>query len=195
MMAKYAHIKEGQVWRRFEADSVPPHKSSFLIPIIEDPKPPFNGDVQTISKIETIEQDRVAISWDVQNKPLAEVKADLKARVDVAASAERGKYTTPGKELVYDRKRREAEKVLEDATPDATKYPLLNASIGQEVPDTGNKKTDFDRIANLVLATESSWAVIAETIETATIGGKASIDAAANVTDAWAAYQAVTWSP
>ncbi len=195
---RYAHIKNGAIWRRLNLDpaDVPIQKQSYLLPIVEEPKPARESVIQTLDRIETIEVNRVHVTWILADLPLDQVKISLKKRVDVDAGNDRLKYITdaPGQTLTYDRKRREAEDALVDATPDATKYPVLSASIGIEVANTGVAKTDFDAMANLVLDKEASWATIAQQIEAARMGAKTDIDASVDVTEAWAVYQAIIWS-
>jgi len=111
---------------------------------------------------------------------LAALKAQGKARVDVAAGEARLKYITdaPGQELTYDRKRREALQAIDDPTPTAQKYPVLAASIGIEVPTTGNAKADFDAVCALVISRETAWAAAASQIEALRLGGKQAVEAA-----------------
>ena len=132
-------------------------------------------------------------SW-FREKPLDQVKAEAKAAVDREAGFARLKYITdaPGQDLTYDRKRREALQALDDAAPTAQKYPVLSASIGIEVPNTGNAKADLDAISNLVIARELQWAAIASQIEALRLGAKKAIQDAATVEAVQAAAQ-VSW--
>lgn len=133
---------------------------------------------------------------DPEPPSLEDVKADLLSRIDRTAEDIRLRYITPGsgQALTYDRKRREAAAAIVDPAPDADKYPVLAASIGIEVPSTGNLKTDFDAIANIVLAREEQWAGIAYHVELRRLGGKRAIEAAQTIEDAQAAFDAVDWS-
>lgn len=121
---------------------------------------------------------RPSLPWVVPD--LVALKAQGKARVDVAAGAARLKYITdaPGQDLTYDRKRREALQAIDDPTPTAQKYPVLAASIGIEVPTTGNAKTDFDAVCTLVISRETAWAAAASQIEALRLGGKQQVGAA-----------------
>jgi len=125
---------------------------------------------------------------------LDEVKAAMLRLVDDQAELCRLKYITPGagQALTYDRKRREAWQAIDDPSPTVEKYPVLSASIGIEVADTGNAKTDFDAISTLVISMEQAWAALARVIEGKRLGAKAGITTAETVADAQAAAQ-VEW--
>lgn len=127
---------------------------------------------------------------------LDEVKVELLARIDRTAEEIRLQHITPGsgQALTYDRKRREAAAAIVDPAPDAEKYPVLAASIGIEVPSTGDWKADFDAIANIVLGMELQWAVVAYQVEHRRLGGKRAIEAAQTVEEAQSAFEAVDWS-
>lgn len=116
---------------------------------------------------------------------IARCRALAKRRLNDAAGATRLKYITdaPGQDLTYDRKRREALQAIDDPTPTAQKYPVLAASIGIEVPTTGNAKTDFDAVCALVISRETAWAAAASQIEAVRLAGIKQIDAAATVAE------------
>ena len=89
-MASYAHIKNNAIWRRLELDpaDVPVKKQSYLLPIVEDPRPARERAIHTLDRAETIEATRVHVTWLLADKPLDEVKTMLKARVDIDAGKE-----------------------------------------------------------------------------------------------------------
>lgn len=112
----------------------------------------------------------------------------LKAEIDRAAGMVRKTYLTdiPGQDTTYDRKRREALVAIDDPSPTETKYPLLFASIGIEVPDTGNPKTDCDAMCALVKNAEDGMAPVGGKIERLRLGGKKAVNEAQTVEDAQA---------
>lgn len=122
------------------------------------------------------------------------IRERLKSDIDRNAETARMKYVTPGagQALTYDRKRREAMQAIDDLAPTADKYPVLSASIGIEVPNTGNAKSDFDAISSIVIGKELQWAALARVIEVLRLSAKKSVDAASTPDEAESAAQ-VTW--
>lgn len=110
-------------------------------------------------------------------------RASAKRQLNELSGAVRLQYITdaPGQDLTYDRKRREALQAIDDPAPTAQKYPVLAASIGIEVPTTGNAKDDFDAVCTLVISRETAWAAAASQIEAIRLAGIKQIDAAATV--------------
>lgn len=77
-MARYAHIRDGAVWRRLELTEAPPAHKPFLVPIVEI-KPPFDSFRQYLSgPVETIESNEVVQTWTVENIPLDTLKGYVK---------------------------------------------------------------------------------------------------------------------
>lgn len=154
----------------------------------------FPGNFLALASEDEIRAKGISIEPDpVPVIDLDALKASLKASVDALAENARQKYVTPGASMAmtYDRKRREALQASTDPAPDATKYPVLSASIGLEVPDTGNPKNDFDAISNLVISKEVQWAQLAKQIEILRLGAKKAVDEASTVEAAQAAAQVV----
>jgi hypothetical protein len=124
--------------------------------------------------------------------PLTEVKATLRAQLDVAAETERLKYLTGGaaQAMTYQRKSEEARRyqaaVAAEAEISPGDYPMLSATIGID----GATLAD---VAATVLAMDEVWAVIGAAIEAARLGGKQAIDAAEDAISAQAAFDAVEW--
>lgn len=58
---------------------------------------------------------------------------------------------------IQERRYREALQAIDDPSPTAGEYPMLAASIGIEVPQTHNIKTDFDAISRFVIEREMQW--------------------------------------
>ncbi|SEH51312.1 hypothetical protein SAMN05216228_10028 [Rhizobium tibeticum] len=124
--------------------------------------------------------------------PLADVKARLKAVIDIAAEEERLKYITggAGQAMTYQQKSDEAKRyfaALEaGGTPEPSDFPLLSAEVGITAPTLGE-------VAAIVSGAFLQWQVIGSAIEAARLGTKASIEAAATASDAEAAANAVVW--
>lgn len=119
------------------------------------------------------------------------LKDEMCERIDAMAAAARSRYVTAGMDLVYDRKRREADYVADAAgQADPIKCPLLVASIGIEVTDTGNVQADLQAVANMVLSKESALASKAGQIEGIRLAGKKAVRAATNEDAAVAAMNA-----
>ncbi len=190
-----ALISNGEVveTRDIALDDVPPHKRDNWRPIVGD-APDYNKATHTrTGPTYQIEPDRVLRVWQLTPRDLGEVKASAKARVDYEAGQVRLRYITdaPGQDMTYDRKRREALEALDNPNPTAERYPVLAASIGIEVPSSGDAKADFDAIASLVIAKEVQWAQSAAVLEAKRLGAKAAIEAAQTVEAAQAAAQVV----
>ena len=103
--------------------------------------------------------------------PIDLLRREARARVDDEAERRRMAHLTPGsgQVLVYQEKRREAERLAADADPDPLGYPLLSAEIGI----SGG---DLAEVAATVLAAARAWAQIAALIEAARLRAKRAID-------------------
>jgi len=124
-----------------------------------------------------------------QAAALAITKARLLAEIEAKAGSIRAKYITtqPGQDLLYERKRREAEYVdTQGANANPALCPVLSASVGIEAGTLAD-------CATLVLARESQWAAIAAQIEARRLSGKAAVNAATTVAGAETAFAAVSW--
>lgn len=121
---------------------------------------------------------------------LADQKAELQTKVDQKAEAIRNTYLTTGsgQAMVYQRKSEEATRLQTDENPDPANYPILSATVGIE-------GATIQEVAALVIATTNAWLPIAAAIETARLGGKAKIEAAASLNDANVAFDAIQWPP
>lgn len=158
---------------------------AMLVARVLDAAPPrWNPPV--LSQVSRVVDNIVVVTRTYGDPDLLSVKATLKARVDAAAEVERMKHITAGsgQALTYDRKRREAYDAIGDRAPSAVKYPVLSASIGVEVPDTGDAVADYHAISAIVLQREVAWATISKSIEAKRLGAKIAIDAATTVTQA-----------
>ena len=112
------------------------------------------------------------------------------SRVDAAAEKKRQEFITstgPGQAMVYMQKFAEAAACLADASPDPSKYPLLNATIGID-GDT------VVAVAESVRSKTQSWLEVAAQIEKLRIGAKRTLRKAEKTADVIAAYQSVDWS-
>ena len=125
---------------------------------------------------------------------LATRKAGLKARLDVAAEAERLKYVTPGagQAMEYQQAATEAARLLAAVAadpghePDPVDYPMLTASIGID-------GDDLVEVATAVAGMHAQWCAIGSAIRAARLAGKEAIDAAPSAEAAQAAFDAVIW--
>lgn len=134
---------------------------------------------------------------DIADPALASLKAELCAKVDDAAEAERLKYITPGSGMVltYQEKFAQAvavEQMGEEAANAMTEnqrlldFPILSASVGIEA------ETLWD-CAVLVRERYTLFAQLANGIERTRLHGKAQMRAATTVDGVRAAYEALRW--
>lgn len=108
---------------------------------------------------------------------LSGLKVALRAQIDAAAEAERGRYITPGsgQAMTYQAKAAEAARFMADAG--AGDYPLLAAEVGI----TGETLTE---VAGVVAAAHARWLAIGARIEAARLAAKAAVDVAPDETTA-----------
>lgn len=160
---------------------------------VDDRKPAYNPATHTLGpRQETIEPTQVVWSYELLERPLAEVQDDLCARIDSEAGGLRRAFTTTahGQPEAYIRKQIESQNVKDDPAPTAAAYPLLNAGIGPDVPDTGDLVADLKAAGVVVEDTARAWAALAEPVEKPRLDTKRNIEAAQTVDEAWTAYQA-----
>jgi hypothetical protein len=88
MSIKYAVVKDGEiVERRTEIAARDPETirqvdgEPMLRQIVEQDQPAIDGDLQTMTRKETIEPDRVSVTWAVSDRALADVRSGFKARL------------------------------------------------------------------------------------------------------------------
>ncbi|MFK0331111.1 hypothetical protein ACIQUB_08310 [Rhizobium sp. NPDC090275] len=119
---------------------------------------------------------------------LDELKARLKATVDMSAELERGKYITAGsgQAMTYMQKASEASALLASENPVASDYPLLSAEVGITAGT-------IQEVAAIVNAAFVQWQQIGAAIEAVRLSAKASIDAAQSTSGALAAAENVNW--
>lgn len=162
---------------------------AILVHRVLDAAPPF-GDPPVTSENSAYDGTKIVVTRTYGSVDLAPVRVAAKLKID--NDAEAAYMTGAGLARTYDRKRREALQAIDDPSPTAQKYPVLSASIGIEVPDTGNAKTDFDAISNVVIAKELQWAALARRIETLRLMAKKTVDGATSFQDIQTATQ-VEW--
>lgn len=111
------------------------------------------------------------------SKALAAARIAATSTINDGGGLARGKYitTTPGQDLVYDRKRREAKEIIDDPEPNATKYPFVAASLADASTATRDRFVDE---ATLILNKEQEWARIGAAIERVRLTALADIKAA-----------------
>lgn len=119
---------------------------------------------------------------------LTAVKTALKQQVDVSAEAQRLKYITPGagQAMTYQRKLEQARAASAEQSPKPADYPLLAASVDID-------GADIAAVAAVVIGMDAQWEIVGSAIERVRLGAKKSIDEAADVTAALAAFNAVAW--
>ena len=154
---------------------------------VEDPRPDYNGSIQTLTRVETVEPDRYHITWAVTDRDLATVKADLKNRIDHDAEQQRMTYLTGGEGQAqeYIEALKQAEGYQAD--PAFTPIDMLQASV-----DAG-ESPDVATAAAVVVGSYAAYRAIGATVREKRLAGKRGVDATTSVTDAWAAYQSVEW--
>lgn len=174
--------------RTFE-DGIPDisHKDWEWRGYLEDDKPAYIPEVQTLSKVETVEPTQLHVTWDVVDRDLVTVKTELKNRIDRDAESERMKYLTSGAGQAQEYQ--EALQQAKGYTADSVYTPvdMLQASIN------AGEAVDLAGAATLIIGRYDAWRAIGAGIREKRLTGKAAIDASADVTAAWNAYQAVTW--
>lgn len=186
-------------FRDIDVSEIPPHKLDQWLPVV-DTMPEFDPRCQTRSGpvVTIVPGVSVTRVWAVESRDIDAVRKEFCARVDADAEAVRMKYMTPGSgmALTYDEKRRQAAAIIAggQAAADAltqaeadTVYPTLAASIGIEAVSLWG-------CAQIVAAKAAAWGALSNVIEKTRLRGKAAIEAAATVTEAAAAYDAITWT-
>lgn len=130
--------------------------------------------------------------WLITAHELAALKAQVKARIDAAAEAERLKYITggSGQALVYEQKNAEATRYFDvvdgGGTPDPDDYVILAA-------EAVAKGDDLADVAALVRDTAAAWLPLAALIEAKRMAGKKAVDVATTVSAVLSAEQ-IEWS-
>ncbi len=134
------------------------------------------------------EADRLASMGGIAQPTLNVIKALLRTAIDAAAETERLKYITPGagQAMTYQAKAAEAKAFLAAEEPQAADFPLLSAEVGITADSLAG-------VAQIVAGAYSQWQVIGAAIEATRLGGKASIEGAADAEAAQAAFEAVNW--
>ena len=122
------------------------------------------------------------------SRNLAPLKEEAKARVDLAAEKERGKYITlgSGQAMVYDQKAKEAELYMADENTSHGEIPHLIAEA------EANDISIFEQ-AVIYLTMRQQWLTISPAIENKRLKAKENIDAATNPA-AIALAEVVDWT-
>lgn len=186
-MAEYARVEGNQVVEIRDLDSFPSHRATLWKTVERS----GSGDVVTT------EIDGNVVRIIRSERPLVDIKADLKRRVDFDAEQTRLKYITPGHgmALTYQEKHKQAEAVddlgelaanaLTEAERNA-QFPTLSASVGIEA-------ATLWACAQLVIECYEQFDGLAHQIEKARLQGKKNISDASDAAAARAAYEAITW--
>ncbi|GAK43596.1 tail assembly chaperone gp38 [Tepidicaulis marinus] len=120
--------------------------------------------------------------------PFAEVKAAALQKIDTDAEAARMLFITPGEgqAWTYQRKEREAEAFMADASPDPADYPVLSACI----PGDG---ADLAAVAQTVLAARDAWLQVGAAIEGIRRAAKTQVEAAGDVPAIQTILDGLSW--
>lgn len=68
-MARYAHIKDGAIYKYLELTDaevaeIPPHKQTYIVPVQENSRPPWNPDTHKAPvRTESINPTEVILGW------------------------------------------------------------------------------------------------------------------------------------
>jgi len=152
----------------------------------------FPGNFLALSSPEEIAARGITVEPDpVPVIDIDELKASLKSSVKAAARDARAKYTTVDKDRIYDRKAAEALQAMADPAPTKSAYPLLAASIGIEVSDTGNEVNDLKAVADLIRSRILPTAQLDGVVERLELAACKAIREASTVEAAQAAAQVV----
>lgn len=119
---------------------------------------------------------------------LAQLKDRLLRQVDATAGEVRSRYitVTPGQEMTYSEKARQARGILADADPAPAAYPMIAALVGI-------RGGTLRAVADLVVAKEAEWQQLGAAIEGTREGAKVAIVAAETRDDALAIFDAIAW--
>ena len=111
-----------------------------------------------------------------QASALQKVKTEAVAAINAASGLTRQKFitTSPGQEMIYIAKEREAIAYLTDPVPLPVNYPLITAEVGVTAPTAWE-------LAQVWLNVSVYWRNIAAQIEGARMRGIAGIEAASSV--------------
>lgn len=149
-----------------------------------------NGIVDTVhytkpDHVETVEvPDHVFGAWR-QNQDgtfspppenLEEAKRFALMTHEAQARDAKAKIVTPSMEALYLSKRLEAVECLDDPEPSRDRYKLLGASIGADVPDTGNIANDLRAAAGLILTRNAECTGALSDVESLRLWGKRAIE-------------------
>lgn len=146
----------------------------------------------------TAEQRAAATAAMAAINPLNSRKRTAIAAIDQAAEAARLRRITggAGMALTYQRKSMERMALLSavQTSSPVTRdlFPMLWASVGVEVPASGNDAADLAAVAALVGTREAQYATVGAAIESARLAAKAAV-AAATTEEGVKAAAAVVW--
>lgn len=118
----------------------------------------------------------------------AEIEPRLLGQIDIECGQFRARFitTTPGQEMTYLEKERQARAWLADADPDDADYPMLAA-------EAAARGLSMSAQVDLVIAQADAWRQLGAAIEGARMGAKAAVQAATTEADKIAAAQ-VDWA-
>lgn len=166
---EYAGLSE-RVRSKRAADGGP-----FLRLVVDPGEPVVDERLVTVDRIDTIEQDRVVVSYLVAAADLADVKARALDLIDAMLLPKPN-----GKGEIHEAKRREALAAIDDPAPadrlpdGRVKYPLIEA-------ETGPDGVKILAAAEIILNRSLEWAALLAGREGARLSAKAAVRAAGDV--------------
>lgn len=146
---------DGSVYgRRSALVDVAAHKGFRILPEV---RPAIDSRHQRLVAPANVPPDAAAYTWLVEDRPRAEIDAELHREIDRQAGEERAKYITvaPGQEMTYAEKERDARDVLAGG---AGPHLFLDA----EAEALGISKA---ALAATVATTADQWRAVAAQIE------------------------------
>jgi hypothetical protein len=116
-------------------------------------------------------------------KDLSVPRYEAELNIEAAANSVRGRFATPGKHTIYDRKLQEGTRYLEAVaagkTPsDLKKFPYMAKEVGP-----GKTASTPEALATLWVTMNAAWEDVSATIEEISISAKAAVKTARSRTD------------
>lgn len=156
-------------------------------PLVEQAAPSYDPQIERLVKSETIERNRVLISYTKVDIPLADLKATYKARVNSDAERERLLYLTDGAGQAAEYREAHAQAVAYLADNSHTPVNMLQAGV-----DAG-EAANLTAEANLVITRYTQWEAIGASIRTQRLTALIDIEDANNANQVIRAYEAIEW--
>lgn len=107
---------------------------------------------------------------------LDQLKQAALNQLEKDAQKVRDKIVTPGMSDVYAAKKAEAIECLDDPDPKRVRYPLVAASIGSDVKQTGDEFTDLKNAAAFIVDRANTCRHLLGDVESLRLWGKRAIE-------------------